>query len=143
MAKRGPKPKGKLGTDERAKFLELLSKGKGINLALAEMKVHKRRYYLTLRSTKGFRRAVKSAVACANEKLISLRYDKALGGDDKAQEYLITRYDKGRQFERDMRLRRAELAKQDELASRLKSLQDDREGGQAGGRRRTQPPQED
>lgn len=110
MAKPGPKPKGELGTEERARFLELLSGGDGINLALRKMKIHKRRYYLTLGTKKGFRREVKSSIACAYEMLISLKHTAALNGDPKAQEYLITRYDNGRRFEREMKQRRAEFA---------------------------------
>jgi hypothetical protein len=109
MQKPGPKPT-EFDNEEICKFLDCLRHGYGIALAIAELKTSYRRYKLTLKRVRGFRREVRLASACSRQALIRLRYEAAEGGDARAQEFLIGRDDRARQFAREMKQRRAEFA---------------------------------
>lgn len=106
-------PKGALGSEERAKLLELIRSGFGIQLALAEMKTHWRRYERAVRKVRGFRGAVKRALEFQIENLVSLRYSAAIDGSERAQEFLINRNDRAKFFAAEMRRRRAEQKAKD------------------------------
>lgn len=102
--------KGPFGTDERARFLDLIRAGFGIHGSLAQLKTHYRRYEQTLRRYADFRRALRHAREYQHEHLVTLRYAAAVEGDGRAQEYLISRHDRGRALAAEMKLRREELA---------------------------------
>lgn len=110
MADPGRKPKGHFDNEEIDKFLDCLRNGSGIALAIEELKTSHRRYKLTEREVKGFRKKVRLAMACSRQSLVKMRFKAAQEGSERAQEFLINRDDRARQFARDMKHKRAELA---------------------------------
>lgn len=110
MAKPGRKPKGHFDDEEIDNFLGRLRDGYGIALALEELKTSYRRYKLTEKRVRGFRRSVKLALMCSRQELLRLRFRQAKDGDARAQEFLINRNDRADQFGRLMKQRRAEFA---------------------------------
>jgi hypothetical protein len=107
-------PKGALGNEERAKFIDLIRGGMGIQMALRQMGTHYRRYKRTLKDVRGFKADVGRAFAVQLEQLIMLRFAAATDDSEpsaaaRAQEFLINRIDSGKRFAREMKLRRAEI----------------------------------
>jgi len=90
--------KGPFAPEERDKFIGLIRQGYGIHGALADLKTSHRRYLLTCERVKGFRQAIQHAIVYRLEFLVSLRYAEALGGDSRAQEFLINRHDRRHEF---------------------------------------------
>lgn len=109
MGKPGPVPKGEFGAEERARFLELIAGGFGIHMALREMRTNHRRYRLTAKRVRGFRREVEGAIESRRETLFSLQYAAALGGDTDAQRFLMNHEARSREFEARHRLAQAEF----------------------------------
>ena len=107
--RRGPTPT-LLNDGERAKFLKLRREGVGQYTALAKVGVGYERFKRTLNEDAEFRNEARAASEFSVEELIALRRTAAMAGDERAQEFLISRYDKGRQFAATMKARRAEIA---------------------------------
>lgn len=113
IAKKPGPPTKEFSDDERVEFLTLRRTGLGVRTVLQKMGVGYGRYRRELQENKEFRDEAKGIDDELIEGLVSLRYQAAVNGDDSAQEYLISRYDKGKQFAANMRLKRDELAKND------------------------------
>lgn len=108
-------PPGRVPKDfddaEKSEFLRLRRSGLGVNAALLKMAVGSSRYRRTMRADPEFRRDAEAAADYLIEALVMLRYQAAVkGGDAGAQEFLISRHDRARQFAATMRERRRESA---------------------------------
>ncbi len=108
-------PPGRVPKDlddaEKAEFLRLRRTGIGVNAALLKMGVGSNRYRRTMKADAEFRRDAAAAADYLIEALVMLRYQAAVtGGDAAAQEFLISRHDRAKQFAATMRERRREAA---------------------------------
>lgn len=107
-------PPGRVPKDlddaEKAEFLRLRRSGVGVNAALLKLTIGSGRYRRTLRSDPEFRRDAEAAADYLIESLVMLRYQAAVKDNDAgAQEFLINRHDRARQFAATLRLKRSEI----------------------------------
>ncbi len=107
----GAENRGPIGIEERARLLELIRRGFGLHMALAEMKTHYRRYARALKKIRGFKGEVRRALEYQSEQLVALRFAAAMDGSERAQEFMIHRNDRAREFAAHMKLRRKEIGK--------------------------------
>jgi len=116
--------KGPFAPEERDKFIGLIRQGYGIHGALADLKTSHRRYLLTCERVKGFRQAIQHAIVYRLEFLVSLRYAEALGGDSRAQEFLINRHDRRHEFLARLKIDAAAAARTSIAVEDVKTLRE-------------------
>jgi hypothetical protein len=112
----------KLDPGQCEAFLEAIASGKGVDLAVREMKVSYRAYLNTIRADPDFRGEVASARRCADQALDEFAYLRATAGDavdlllkllerrDRARFLNLARSDRARERAEDLAERRLDRA---------------------------------
>lgn len=149
--------KGLFSAKERAELVRLIEGGYGTKMALRAMRVGWERFDATRKASRRFARDVLDAERYKQECLRNLLWrdatfdpeDSKPGDEDipllyryRAREYLLGLGERSEMRRQEAAARRKELEKQDAILQRLKSLEDDRNAGASGRRRRSQPPQQ-